>query len=369
MHYFKQQRQSDGWKGDFYVFEKKKFIKEFYMPHKENIPNNYQHGFDYLKSSLPKYLTNKKSRHIFKTKFMDIKTEDSIDYKLTKKDIEKNAKISKTTLIENKFEIFLRNKNNNQNPELLKYPTFKEKQLQQDDVIAYFALQCSRTPLNLFAFFDIFTKNHPIKYTKEYALMFREFYNKQYLKIFSEKYNYLMANKDDLLFAPLQLPSKKSNIKNFITLSEYNTINLLQYKKLSPFLKKYPDALLANIDMTIVSSNTMYFCIKTPSVDKTIDKNINIINEFNTYQEPPFALAGNPRELSFYKELLKEVQETWNTFSISLSHEHLICSKQEDFLNFITNNLYYHHINGNFATQYSANNHIDSLLYLEKFLK
>lgn len=106
MHYFKQQRQSDGWKGDFFVFEKKKFFNEFYIPNKNNIPNNFQDGFEYFKSSLSKYVINRNTQKIFQTKFMDIITEDNIDYKLTTEEIAKKAKLSKTTRIENKFEVF-----------------------------------------------------------------------------------------------------------------------------------------------------------------------------------------------------------------------------------------------------------------------
>ena len=63
------------------------------------------------------------------------------------------------------------------------------------------------------------------------------------------------------------------------------------------------------------------------------------------------------------------MQETWNNFSLFLSHEYLICSKQEEALNFMAEQLYYFHKNDELEGQYRVNEHIDDLLSLEKLLK
>lgn len=259
MHYFKQQRQSEGWKGDFFVFEKKKFFDNCYTINKLEIPDDFKLGSKYLKDKLSDYIIERNTQKIFQTKFMDIETENNISYELSNRDRIKGSKISKTTLIENKFEIFLKNRKDNINPELLKYPTFRKKEENLMDVISYFALQCSRTPLNLYEWFRIFTEEFPFENTKDYALKFRKFYNHEYLNFFSRKYQHLINNKNNILIVPLKINSTNENLKSLISVSEHNTINLLQCKKLTNLLKDYPDELLHNIDMTVVSSDLLYF--------------------------------------------------------------------------------------------------------------
>jgi len=362
MHYFKQDRQKKGWKGDFFIFEKKKFLEEFYIPNKANIPKDFFNGCKYFETALEKYIVNRNTQKIFQTKFMDIITEDSIDYELTQEEIFKNAKLSKTTLIENKFDYFLKNKKDNE--------TFKNNNKKENlsDVVAYFALQSSRTPLNLFGWFDDFIRIHKVEYTKDYALKFREFYNKKYLDFFSLKYNHLLKNKNNILIIRMDIDFTHPNLKYYTTVGEHNTINLLQYKRMSPFIQNYPDELLNNIDMTVVDGNQIYFCIVVPPKGwKCIIEYFK--NILRKHKDFPYSLYEFPREQLFYEDLLREVQSTWNNFSLFASYEYMICSSKKEYKNFIAEQLFYFHTNNELEEQHKINSHINDLLSLEKLLK
>lgn len=367
MHYLKQSMQKNGWKGDYYVFEKKKFYDEFYLTEKNNIPQSEENGIPFLKNAITNFIKPRSTQKIFQTKFMDYATENNIPYLLTEEESKK--KLSKTTLIENKFDSFVKNREINQNPEFLKHPNFKLKEENLDDVIAYFALQSSRTPLNLFAWFNIFSNKYPYQENKQYALQFRKFYHKNYLKFFKHKYDYLLSQRNNILFVNLIIEPIDTDLKYINTVGEYNTLNLWQYKKMSPFLKSYDDEFLTDIDITINGGNSCYFLIIVPPYRTKEYYWKHLKHIMTNYRDFPFTLYENPRERAYYDKLIKEVQESWNLISLFTSYQYLICSLKEESLNFIAKQLFYFHKNNEISGQYDINEHIAKVLKLEKLLK
>lgn len=365
MHYFKQQRQSEGWKGDFYIFEKKKFLDNYYIPNKNNIPKTFKEGVSFFKQGLLTYIVKKNTQKVFQTKFMDIETENSIEIEINNTS---TKNVSKTTLIENNFEKFLKNRRDNNNEEIRKFSSFIEKDENLLHVIAYFALQSARSPLNLYGWFDIFTSENNFQKTKKYALEFRHYYNQQYLKKFKEIYTYFMHHKNDILFVCTKIESTNPSLKGLVMLSEINTINLLQYKKISPFLSNYPDNFLKNIDITVVSNDTLYFCIKVPTVGRdTFFTHLKYI--LKNYNDFPLTLVESPRNSLFYDPVMKDVQQTWNNFSLYQGYQYIISSYQDEAVNFIAEQLFYFHQNNELEEQYKINEHINQLLELENILK
>lgn len=360
MHYLDQGTQKSGWAGDFFLFKKKKFFDDFYIINNNNVCNDFE-------NIISNYIVPiKDTSNLFQTRFMTAEAENEIDYNITEG--EKNKKVSKTTLIENKFKMFLKNREHNKNPKRILQKNFTRKKEDLMDVVAYFALQSSRTPLNLFGWFAEYIKIYPFKKTKEYALGFSDFYKQQYLCFFKQKYSHFLQNKNDILIIPMELATDNPNLHYLITVCEYNTINLLQYKKFYPSLKKYNDNLLKNIDVTVVGGNLLYFCIIIP---KSGFRSLFLYwhNMFVKYKEFPWTIYDFPRSRSFYEPILKDVQETWNAFSLSCAHEYLICSNREEAKKFLSEQLFYLHTNKMLEAQYNINSHINDLLELEKLLK
>jgi hypothetical protein len=326
MHYMKRSMQLNGWVGDYNVFLKYSFYKDFYLLNKLNIPTT-DDGILFIKNKIPQYIIQRNPTSIFTTKLMDLKTENNLHPNFSVKQIE------------NDFDKHLNIRYLKEND-----PTNTKLQIKSDFnhfAINYFILQKTRNPKKIIDLVNSYFPN--IKLNDIDPLLsyyFRQIYNQKIPTYFNHFLTLSDCSKPKHL-CRLNVSSDNLLAKNLVTFGEFNCVNLSFYLTHIQNEELEVDTFISdNIDIAAISGDTLYLLI-------------------HNY---------NPKNKDIYNNIFNFVGKTWNSFSFITSYQYLVCPSTNDFQDYLAKMLHDAHKNDALTQFYNINTEFEKFLCIEGHL-